>query len=76
MYVTLNINDYVEVQLTDIGRRQLRALGYDYPCFTPDAEGWSRFQWHELMYLFGPELYNGNMNLPFKPTVRLERTSL
>lgn len=30
-----------------------------------DADGWTTFQLWDLMHIFGPELYMGNMKIPF-----------
>ena len=37
-----------------------------------EGEGYYRFQLHELMLIFGEEMYNGNMNLPFKTEIYID----
>lgn len=79
---TININDYVKVQLTDRGRnihrRHWENLHEQMPSafdkYTPpkeDMEGWSMWQAWELMRMFGPHLGNG-VPVPFNTTIRVE----
>jgi hypothetical protein len=67
-FVEFNVNDHVQVKLTDEGRGVLR--GARWP-FTEDADGWARFQMWELMQLLGPHIYMG-FSLLFETTVRIE----
>ncbi len=80
--ITFNVNDNVWVKLTPSGE----ALWAEYwrktnPKGVPksirrshtEADGWIRFQLHELMQVFGKAMYNGNMELPFETEIRLTR---
>jgi hypothetical protein len=72
---TININDYVEVQLTAAGIQMLtesyavaiRLLGISMENVIQKktVDGWTRFQIHELMHVFGPACFNGSNRLPF-----------
>lgn len=62
-----NINDYVQVKLTEYGRTICRKWS-----ITPveDADGWVSFQMHIMMNVFGPYISLG-LDLPFETTIRL-----
>lgn len=78
-----NVNDDVQVQLTDYGRECLRRNhdeivslcgGYDpFPLKLPkeDANGWSQWQLWELMNKFGKYMCNG-CTIPFNTIIRIE----
>lgn len=82
-FVTFNVNDYVQVRLTDRGRVCLRenydklnaAYGGKLPFnHTPpkeDKDGWSRWQAWSLMQDLGPHISMG-MKPPFEMTIRVE----
>lgn len=75
-----NINHYVKVKLTERGHEILRAthaencrlVRHDYPYREPktDAEGWSEWQMHDLMHIFGPHLFMGPPP-PFETTIQI-----
>ena len=75
-----NVNDHVRVKLTPFGREAYRdahaetarILGYPVRDKAVDAEGWSEFQLHELMNIFGKHCYNGATQLPFATTIDIE----
>jgi hypothetical protein len=76
--IAFNANEYVRVQLTDLGREIHRKhwepfcnaqLPYSPP--KEDEEGWSRFQLWELMQLFGPHTYLGARN-SFSLTIQFD----
>lgn len=81
--IEFNINNYVHVRLTDHGRRCLRksyddlvrAQGGREPWkYTPpkeDADGWSKWQLHELMNSLGEHLWVGAEPV-FETTIRFE----
>jgi len=81
--LNLNINDHVKVRLTDLGRR-LHRQHWDKvfsshimspPRYQPprdDGSGWSEFQLHELMSLFGQHIGPGFSDLPFEPEIRID----
>ena len=68
--MTISLNDTVRVRLTDYGKTIYRAYtenisefthGYIQPSDAPtDEEGYSRFQLHDFMYLFGQYIFLGN----------------
>lgn len=82
MMIEFNINDYVSVRLTRHGRQCLErsyallnadkaAKARHLPDFTlpkEDAEGWSKWQMHDLMAQLGPHIC---ANIPFETTIRL-----
>ncbi len=83
-YLYFNVNDYVEVQLTDEGRaflkKQDEEFYKDYPAvrkYTPkreDENGWSQWQMHELM----EELGSGTSvaKLRFATSIRIKKQNL
>lgn len=83
MLAEFNINGYVYVKLTDAGRKEIRRRTeeledyYNKPRGTfsdhkeEDADGWSKWQMHELMNTFG-EMTTVGSELPFETTIRLE----
>ena len=78
--VTVNINDKVQVKLTDFGREVHRQdhefycadMGIPYPALEVDADGFSSFHHWELMQIFGRHLFNGATDLPFETEIRIE----
>lgn len=75
METKFNINNYVKVKLTGRGRKihrdNFEALLREYPNakleYEPpqeDAEGWSKWQLHDLMFEFGSHV--GTNPLPFE----------
>jgi hypothetical protein len=82
MWVDFNVNSYVRVKLTDVGRQHLRQwhkeLFSHYPPgkyeYTPpdeDVDGYTRFQLWELMAQLGSKCMNGGP-VPFWTTIKLE----
>lgn len=75
-----NINWWVQVRLTHEGRKHyyeyMRSLLEPYGkmnLYSPpeeNSEGWSRWQMHELIGVFGSRVTNGT--LPFETTIRIE----
>lgn len=84
-FVDFNVNDYVEVKLTDYGRQALRAnydklgascggkLAFEFKLPQEDKEGWSRWQMWSLMQDLGPHI---GMNPPFETTIRIQRPTV
>lgn len=82
-FVVFNVNDYVQVRLTDHGRKLhyreheelavvMRRYGIEQPYVEPkEVDGWSRWQAWELMRIFGRYLNNG-CTPPFETTIRVE----
>lgn len=80
-----NVNDYVRVRLTDLGRKIHRAefdelndkfeSKMDYTPPNEDKDGWSRWQMHHLMRIFGLELFVG-LDVPFEPNIIIEEKPL
>lgn len=83
MLVEFNINDYVYVKLTDAGRMEIRRQAEELEDYwkkprgtfsnhkEEDADGWSKWQMHELMNTFGGMTFVWG-KLPFETTIRLE----
>lgn len=79
--IDFNVNNYVSVKLTDVGRAHHRAdferwskhlpKKRDYRPPQEDAEGWSRWQLWHLMEMFGPLCTLGRL-LPFEPSIRFD----
>lgn len=79
--IEFNINDNVQVQLTDFGRKvhreqwqSLKRQFPTYPDYRPpqeDADGWSTWQMWELMRDFGSHIGMGGEE-PFVMTIRIE----
>lgn len=81
-----NVNDYVEVKLTDAGLKILEAqhnallnnltpegretIG-DFKIPETNEEGYTRFQFWQLMQAFGNYMYMGNTNIPFETNIRI-----
>lgn len=65
----ININDECRVQLTPAGREQYSRY-YEQEGLTPPDldtnEHGSRFALSEVMHIFGPVLYIGNSDIPFR----------
>jgi hypothetical protein len=82
-FVEFNVNDYVQVKLTDRGRACLREnydklnaayagkLSYLLTPPKEDKDGWSRWQAWSLMKDLGPHISMG-MQPPFETTIRVE----
>ncbi len=73
--IKLNVNNNVKVKLTDKGREILRKYllgwGYRVPDWYDshtDSDGYTVFQLHEVMHIFGPHTYNG-CEIPFETTI-------
>jgi DNA-binding MarR family transcriptional regulator len=79
-----NINSYVRVKLTDLGREEIRRHNSELTAtisertgkFTrfsmpeEDADGWSKWQAWELMQRFGHMLYLGG-KMPFDAEIEI-----
>jgi repressor LexA len=86
--ISFNVNGYVRVKLTAVGLLELarqhdalynaiayRNAGIERPVWKApevDAEGWSRWQLHELMQQLGPLCFNG-APVPFETTIIIEQ---
>jgi repressor LexA len=82
--MTFNINDYVKVRLTDVGRQLHRKNWEDIIPETPlkieflnkyqppseDNNGWSEWQMWDLMSEFGRYMYL-NCNPPFETEIEI-----
>ena len=73
--IEMNVNDNVWVKLTPVGEKMWTAAWrYMNTNGVPKAiresytekDGRVRFQFHELMHIFGEAMWNGNSELPFK----------
>ena len=72
-WIKFNINDNVKVRLTDRGKEVLKE---HWDGKIPDwfenyheGDGYYRFQLHDLIQIFGKELYLSNSNLPFETEI-------
>lgn len=82
-YLYFNVNEYVEVRLTDDGRKFLEkthdAMYKEYPTigkYKPPVEvdGWSKWQMHELMEQLGSQCTMAG--LAFYTNIRFKRDVL
>lgn len=74
--MNINLNEYVQVKLTEYGKRVHFDYWYDkpihirskFPYRQPiiNEQGYSKFQLWDLMSIFGPVLHLGNPNVPFE----------
>lgn len=75
-YVAHNINNRVKVKLTEDGQRIVKEryskFGSEVPIKT-DEEGYTSFQTHEFMVIFGNHVSLG-CKLPFDACVLIETT--
>ena len=79
---TLNINSQVRIKLTPCGieklKRKHEELRSFYPSigkFTPpkaDKDGYCEMQLWNVMKIFGEDMYDGNMNLPFETNIQID----
>lgn len=79
---TLNINNYVRIKLTKFGIEKLKKNHEDlrkkFPTvgeFTPpkvDKDGFCEMQLWEVMNIFGEDLFNGSINLPFETNIQID----
>jgi len=80
-----NINEYVKVRLTEVGRESLRKQhtelfrGYPSPMEyrepEVDAEGFTKFQLWDLMNKLGPGCWNG-CQVPFEMEIEIPEPGL
>lgn len=70
----INVNWKVKVKLNDFGRKvyyqHYAEINYDPPALKEDADGYTTFQLHELMFIFGKEMYTRSVP-PFSPSIIL-----
>ncbi len=84
MNLLMSVNDVVKVKLTPLGFRMHRerhdsvfaSWGTQPPVYVPprvDFAGWSEFQLHDLMLLYGPAMNAAfGADLPFGTEIRIE----
>lgn len=63
--MTMNLNDYVVVNLTDYGKAIYADYLGDFRDTNEQEDGSHKFQLWELMHIFGKVCYNGNPKMPF-----------
>ena len=79
-----NMNNYVEIKLTDAGRAELKrqhdelaeyyASTRPYIAPTEDEAGWSRWQMHTVMNTFG-HLMTCGFDLPFETDIKIKSSN-
>ena len=67
--MNFNVNDYVRVRLTQVGRDHLARIKRPPP--DEDESGWSRWQLWDLMHVFGARCFNG-CSIPFETSIEIE----
>lgn len=81
--IEFNINDYINVKLTDKGRAEIKARSAaeykrlslpprTYPLYEEDANGWSRWQFWGLLEALGCDFHCGLTPGPFESFVEFE----
>lgn len=76
-YINFNINNYIQVRLTDAGRARLfenyqeLKLPFKYKPPEEDKDGWSRWQAWVLIEQLGDGVSMG-LDLLFEPEIRIE----
>lgn len=79
--VKVNLNDSIHVKLTPTGiamveARNDRAFTKEIAEYKPkvevDEDGYTEFQLWKFMMLFGPNIYAGMINMPYKMDVLIE----
>ncbi len=84
-YTEFNLNDEVQVKLTEHGIRCLRKeheelrahfprSDFEFRAPPSDSDGWSTWQLHSLMGRLGKYTSMG-LPLPFETTIRIEKPS-
>jgi hypothetical protein len=73
VFIHFNANNTLFVKLTEVGK-QIFTKHYSNRMLESyhSANGWYRFQFHELANIYGNYLYNGNNNLPFEMDMKME----
>ena len=75
-----NVNNYVYVKLTDLGRTELKRqhdkLEQMFPKIGPhrpkeEVDGWSKWQLWDLMHTLGGKMGLGFIDVPFETTIRI-----
>ena len=74
--VTFNINNYVYVKMTPAGvehhRKYWKEFNIDIARPAFDEDGYSKFQLWEVMHIFGPLMFNGQITQPFDLAIRFD----
>lgn len=74
-FVNSNLNNYIKVKLTEYGRVIYRnsfvKLGLPEPKIRVDEDGYTRFQMHVFINVFGEYIHIG-CDLPCLPDVQIE----
>ncbi|MDT2864681.1 hypothetical protein [Vagococcus carniphilus] len=77
MYKKFNINKSIKVKLTRHGiavyKERYANIGLTDVTVNIDDEGYSKFQMHDLMSIFGSSMYMGG-NLPFQTEILIEES--
>ena len=79
MKFSMNVNDQVLVKLTEGGKAKHKQYYADifaqlfedwesrfYSEPDVDFRGYTKFQMHEIMNIFGPTMFNGSRDMPFE----------
>lgn len=74
-YKDTNLNFYIKVRLTDDGIRRYKEYYSDYGSDAPgidiDDEGFTKFQIHDFMHIFGKRLFMG-ATLPCRTNCKIQ----
>ena len=74
-YISTNLNYNIKVKLTNQGKQTYHLYHYDDkdpPTLSVDDEGYSTFQIHEFMSIFGTQFHMGNNNLPCETDIQIQ----
>jgi hypothetical protein len=74
-FANSNLNDYIKVKLTEFGRKIYRSsfvsLGLPEPHINVDEDGYTRFQIHDFINVFGEHFHIG-CELPCETNIQIQ----
>lgn len=74
-FANSNLNDFIKVKLTEYGRKIYRSsfvsLGLPEPRINVDKDGYTRFQMHDFIHVFGKHIYMG-CELPCETNIQIQ----
>lgn len=75
IFANSNLNDYIKVKLTEFGRKIYRSsfvsLGLPEPRINVDEDGYTRFQIHDFISVFGEHIHIG-CELPCETNIQIQ----
>jgi hypothetical protein len=72
-----SLNDQVLVKITQAGEKvrnkYFKKIGMETPPLKRDEDGYTEMPLHEVCYIFGSELYMGNVSLPIEMRFKIKK---